>query len=238
MKYVYCPYDQYQRIIIKQNHVSIHDTPLYDEDKDYAHLTYVYNNGKFVDILYDPTQFELYKQKGIRQIYSTILFSLSESENKNYFPASTHDLEFDKELKLIWDVLDFFGEIEINQYDRLFCTKTRYGHLVCVDDVSSSLNTLTALMYSKNLNSNNNKLGSNTVMSFFFGNYTPLSISCLTAFSDILNTYLCIAKISDKSDKVYKLIDCVLDNLIENFPEDSEFLLKAKNFSINEKLCK
>lgn len=236
MKYVYCSYNQYQRIIINQNHVSVHDTPLYD-DKDYAHLTYVYNNGKFVDILYDSTQFELYKQKGIRQVYSTILFSLNESENKNYFPASTHDVEFDKEIKLIWDVLNFLGENGIEQYDHLICTKTKYGYLVCVDDNTTSLLALAQLMYSKNLNSNDNKLGTDTVMSFFFGNYTPLSISCLTKFSDILYGCLCTAKISNKSNEVYKLIDCVLDNLIENFPEDSDFLIKAKNFSINDKLC-
>lgn len=218
-------------------YVSLCEHPLCDDDIKYAEFVYVYN-GTIVAKLYDIHRYKSLKSRNIAANKAKIMISLDYKTGKDYGPIC--DSNINTEVHNIWEIVNIVGQYALYlrgliNYPALM--DFAYGKQFSVLRVSAieSLKELSVLMFSKKLNSlEEYKYWTDYI--YYFGNDTlPKYIYFLNKFRQISHELLADSP-TQKMAYVYKLSCCVMDNFVDNFPDDKHIFENIKKHLLCEKL--
>lgn len=231
------------RVFVETNsYRSIIEYPLSDQDELSTNFIYVFQKDKFVNKIYNVNKVGLYPNNNINLKKSLVLFAFNAT---SYDFGLTNDDAFDSEMKNIWKLMDFLGSLELSQFTDMYslirdCYNLVYdgnrkATVYCIDECQGSLKLLSNLLFSKELNTK--EIEPRLPMTHFFGEkHIPKYISYMEALVNIIQADIGCYIVSNKQNIVYQLIDKVMDNMIDNFPEETDRFLKIKQYQVLDKM--
>lgn len=220
-----------------KRYVSLSEHPLCDDDMKYAEIVYVYN-GTVVAKLYDIYKYRSLKSRNIAAIKAKIMISLDYKTGKDHGPICDSNINI--EAHNIWKIVNIMGQdalcsCGIINYSTLMDLPYEDQFSVLRVNAIEILKELSLLMFSKKLN-NLEEYKYCTDYFYYFGTDTlPKYIYFLNKFRQISHELL-VDSTRQKMAFVYKLSCCVMDNFIDNFPDDKHIFENIKKHLVCKKL--